>query len=341
MLYVPSSARFVIFDFRNIISSTHKKQKLHISKAIDTNYRHKYFVPNLYYNSTMKLSIAALSLFAFASSVQGSPFRSNEELSKSNSKKQRNGLMHAIYDELFGNNDEEDDVGEGRRHLTKLDSSNSRLVWKNIKSDENENNKMILVKVTSVDEGAEFVLRPYLEDTNGFETIACGNRGCDGYLSLSLLELIENLPSVARIAPSMSTFNKAGSGQFPGSSISLQVDLIRKNYPNITGAGLKIGVMSDSFNVREGYAEDILTGDLPNDVVVVRDASYFDDDIEIASFRDEGRAMAQLIHDIAPDAKLYFRTVAYGQYDMVEAIKELAELGCDVLVDDVGMYSVK
>jgi hypothetical protein len=139
----------------------------------------------------------------------------------------------------------------------------------------------------------------------------------------------------------MSTFNKAGSGQFPGSSISLQVDLIRKNYPNITGAGLKIGVMSDSFNVREGYAEDILTGDLPNDVVVVRDASYFDDDIEIASFRDEGRAMAQLIHDIAPDAKLYFRTVAYGQYDMVEAIKELAELGCDVLVDDVGMYSVK
>jgi hypothetical protein len=104
---------------------------------------------------------------------------------------------------------------------------------------------------------------------------------------------------------------------------------------------LKIGNMSDSSNVREGYADDISSGDLPNDVVVVRETSYLDDDIVIASFGDEGRAIAQLIHDIAPGAKIYFRTVAYGQYDMAEAIKELDELGCDVLVDDVGMFTVK
>jgi hypothetical protein len=150
----------------------------------------------------MKLSIAVLSLFAVASSVQGSPLRSNEEISSASSSKEnfsknhRNGLIHSIYDELFGNNGEEDGVGKGRHHLTKLDFNNLRLVWKTNKSDdgllrgdnrnENENNKMLLVTVTSVEEGAEFVLRPYVEDTNEFETITCGNRECDGYLSLSL-----------------------------------------------------------------------------------------------------------------------------------------------------------
>jgi hypothetical protein len=48
--------------------------------------------------------------------------------------------------------------------------------------------------------------------------------------------------------------------------------------------------------------------------------------------KDEGWAMLQLIHDIAPDTKLYFRTAFFGAQDFANGINELADAGCNVIV---------
>ena len=49
-----------------------------------------------------------------------------------------------------------------------------------------------------------------------------------------------------------------------------------------------------------------------------------------------GQSDSQLIHDIAPEAKLKFHTAFLGQFDFANGIRELANAGCDVIVDDVG-----
>ena len=50
---------------------------------------------------------------------------------------------------------------------------------------------------------------------------------------------------------------------------------------------------------------------------------------------DEGRAMAQLIHDVAPDASVSFHTAFNGIADFAQGIQDLADGGADVIVDDI------
>ena len=52
-------------------------------------------------------------------------------------------------------------------------------------------------------------------------------------------------------------------------------------------------------------------------------------------FLDEGRAMAELIHDIAPGARLLFHTGIASQVLFREAILDLHAAGADIIVDDL------
>jgi hypothetical protein len=50
---------------------------------------------------------------------------------------------------------------------------------------------------------------------------------------------------------------------------------------------------------------------------------------------DEGRAMAQIIHSIAPDAQIVFDSGAGGQASIAAAIQALQNAGCNIIVDDL------
>jgi hypothetical protein len=50
---------------------------------------------------------------------------------------------------------------------------------------------------------------------------------------------------------------------------------------------------------------------------------------------DEGRAMMQIVHDVAPNARLAFRTGFVSAGNFAEGIKELVLDTCDIIVDDV------
>ncbi|MCE2845971.1 MAG: S8 family serine peptidase, partial [Sphingobacteriales bacterium] len=107
----------------------------------------------------------------------------------------------------------------------------------------------------------------------------------------------------------------------------------------LTGSGVKVGVISNSYNTILGNPAqiDVLNGDLPGagnpfgrttPVHVLKDFPY-------GSASDEGRAMLQLIHDVAPDAELAFRSGFISAGDFAEAIRELRDADCDIIVDDV------
>ena len=53
---------------------------------------------------------------------------------------------------------------------------------------------------------------------------------------------------------------------------------------------------------------------------------------------DEGRAMAQIVHDLAPGARLAFATASSGELDFADNIRDLATANSDVIVDDVTYF---
>src|SRR5581483_4500358 len=54
---------------------------------------------------------------------------------------------------------------------------------------------------------------------------------------------------------------------------------------------------------------------------------------------DEGRAMLQIIHDLAPRAQLFFATAILSEQSFADNIVTLRELyHCDIIIDDVGYF---
>jgi hypothetical protein len=98
---------------------------------------------------------------------------------------------------------------------------------------------------------------------------------------------------------------------------------------SVTGAGIKVGVLSDSFNDLGGAAADEADGALPS-VTVLEDLP--------SGGTDEGRALLQIVHDVAPGASLYFYTAFESEQDFADGILALAAAGCKVICDDVSYY---
>jgi len=101
---------------------------------------------------------------------------------------------------------------------------------------------------------------------------------------------------------------------------------------SVNGSGIRVGVLSDSFNDLGGAAADEADGALPPaaDIDVIKDLA--------SGGTDEGRAMMQIIHDIAPAADLAFYTAFDSEQDFANGILALAAAGCKVIVDDVSYF---
>ena len=158
-----------------------------------------------------------------------------------------------------------------------------------------------------------------------------------GLFPILNLLLLNELPDLVKYArPAFPGIPGAGIVTSQGDT-SLRSYVARNGF-NLDGSGVKIGVLSDSYNTQLGNqaADDVLRGDLPGaanpnntiPVDVLEDFPY-------GTRSDEGRAMLQIIHDVAPKAELAFRTGFKGAPDFAEGIRELMLAGCDVIVEDL------
>ncbi|HLJ97224.1 MAG TPA: S8 family serine peptidase [Gemmataceae bacterium] len=99
----------------------------------------------------------------------------------------------------------------------------------------------------------------------------------------------------------------------------------------LTGAGLNVGVLSDSFNIKGGAATDVAQGDLPaGGVNVLQEGPN--------TGTDEGRAMAQIVHHLAPGSGIAFASADFGQTAFAQSIQDLANPtkgNAKVITDDV------
>ena len=151
-----------------------------------------------------------------------------------------------------------------------------------------------------------------------------------GYLPVSSLKAMVSLANLAGASESASS-TLAGLVTTQADPAQ-HADIARAAF-DVDGTGLKIGVLSDSFNTSAAAASgtdnvltNIASGDLPLATKVLQDSP---------NGTDEGRGMAQLIHDIAPGAAIDFATANGGQANFANNILALAADGAKVIVDDV------
>lgn len=150
-------------------------------------------------------------------------------------------------------------------------------------------------------------------------------RMVSGRLPIARLEQAAALPSLAFARP-VRGGTRTGSVTGQGDP-AVRAPQARSTYA-VDGNGATVGILSDSFDCAgTGLAADVASGDLPPGTTILDDTG--------CPRSDEGRAMAQVIHDVAPGAALLFRAGPGGQADAALGIAELAAAGANVIVDDI------
>ena len=129
----------------------------------------------------------------------------------------------------------------------------------------------------------------------------------------------------------------------------LESDRVVNSTPGYNGTGVRVGILSDSFNTsgNGSYMADQVSGDLPgtsNTVGFTTPVNVLQDDPNSGG-TDEGRAMLQIIHHVAPGATLGFATAFVSEAGFAQNITNLATpvsqggaFGANVITDDVGYF---
>lgn len=135
--------------------------------------------------------------------------------------------------------------------------------------------------------------------------------------SLNSLAALDAVQSIQEVIPPIVY---AGSFMSEGDSL-LKADDVRAM--GADGKGIKVGIISDGV---DNYASAVASGDLPSDLTVLSN--------DVGG--DEGTAMLEIVHDLAPSAKLYFHDCGSSTLAFNRAIDALKNAGCDIICDDIG-----
>lgn len=154
-------------------------------------------------------------------------------------------------------------------------------------------------------------------------------------------------PGVRSVSLARKPIRRVGSVTAESSVVERAADVNKPGVftpQGIVGRNISVGIISDSFDAAPNVpraSAGVASGDLPGPgnangytqpVVVLKDDGS-------GGASDEGRAMAEIVHDIAPGAKLCFSTSGATQASMATNIRNLRtspQTLCDVIVDDIG-----
>jgi len=166
----------------------------------------------------------------------------------------------------------------------------------------------------------------------------------EGISNLSFVKFVD-LPNIG--------FTNAGSVQTEGDAV-LNADEARSTF-GVDGNGINVGVISNGI---DGLTQSILSGDIPPAGIMVPSSPLAEGGVSVndpcpgftsvtstpAGREDlttppaEGLAMLEIIHDIAPDAELYFANGFPTSLEFQRAKKCLTEV-VDIIADDVAFFN--
>jgi len=121
-----------------------------------------------------------------------------------------------------------------------------------------------------------------------------------------------------------------------------KADVARLLY-GVDGTGVQVGVMSDSYDTNATApthaAQDVAHGELPGATNPCGRTTAVNVVNDTVTGTDEGRAMAQTVHSLAPGSPMSFATASISQTSMASNITALRTAGAKVIVDDVTYFS--
>lgn len=147
-----------------------------------------------------------------------------------------------------------------------------------------------------------------------------------GTLPIISLRQADLLPSLASLRKTHIRY-QSGGVTTEGDNV-MQANTARTQF-ELDGSGVTIGVISDSYNCLDGETRDKAEAEIPDDAYALEEIH------NCTGATDEGRALMQIIHDIAPGAKLIFHSGGNGTANTANGILEFAEkLQVDIIIDD-------
>jgi len=150
-----------------------------------------------------------------------------------------------------------------------------------------------------------------------------------GWVSTNNINQLAELDNVIHISTPSYGHKRVGSRTTQGDTI-LRTNLVRAQ--GFTGEGVKVGIISDG---SAGLAAAQASGDLPNNVVRFNSCIIGNISPDCA----EGTAMAEIIHDIAPDAELAIADALTTTLEFIQRLDQLAnDFEADIIVDDLGFF---
>jgi hypothetical protein len=142
---------------------------------------------------------------------------------------------------------------------------------------------------------------------------------------LAALDFVERLD--IPLAPKLrtGTVNTAGDG-------ILRANLVRDRFASfgVDGSGVSVGVISDGVTNRGTV---VGSNNLPATITV---------NPSLPGTGDEGTAMLEIIHDLAPGAALFFSSPYSGgigsSTNFINSVNWMVSQGVDIVVDDIGFF---
>jgi hypothetical protein len=230
-----------------------------------------------------------------------------------------------------------------------------------------------MVLIDAITRGDALQLKSMLINM-GLQRAAQFSNDVSGWLPVSQLDAVTQQVELHSIRAAM-PYTRSGATTTQGDFVMNAPTVRSAN--SLSGNGVKVGILSDSYDCyavyakngvaasgHNGYAnengitttaeQDVTNGDLPSGVVVNEESnttvpytqgSAAPGNNTCAEFgtaqlplSDEGRAMMQIVHDVAPGASLAFYPAIFGQADFANGITTMASQGAKVIADDVGYF---
>ena len=173
----------------------------------------------------------------------------------------------------------------------------------------------------------------------------------EGFVAPASAKALASVPGAGTLAMSTKARTSIGATTSQGRGFQKATAV---QTAGVDGTGITVGALSDSYNTATTFldgktltvkaANDVASGDLPGtgNAAHPTPVAVLDELPAAGGGADEGRAMLQIVHDLAPGSKLCFATAFKSEVSFANNIRALADpLGAckaDVIVDDVSYF---